>query len=341
MSLSKADQTRIITEESEKFLDSQFAGLDLSSYPQLQEPPNDTSMTDDRFAKPWGDLGGFDSKGLKRFLADPDAESLERAGEETGNPKLLAEVRGRKAAAIVAEFRRRNPAYLQTNLNRRRLVGVMAYNFLGRDEIECIDDAVDELVAADHWTVANLESAYMALLAEGLLVEPSNQPRQLTDAQRLRCAQLAANGAVLDAMVEYIKHRLSQDACDEVAFMLSEPSEFTIDPAIRPILEEAVWFGFENSRHDYSPTPERRTFLRHYVAGRFLTLELLNAAWKACQEFERDALRSGILGQVQPAGDQAQQVDLDSLSDEEVNNLYHRTLRTIATDFRGSSGVLV
>ena len=116
-----------------------------------------------------------------------------------------------------------------------------------------------------------------------LLSIPPTNARPLKEAQRLRAEQLAANGDVLGAIVEYVKGRISEQAGYEVAFTLGDPLAFTTDPKMRPILEEACFFCWEAYRKDYSPTVDRRQFLRDYCSGRFVTIALLDAAWEECK----------------------------------------------------------
>jgi hypothetical protein len=78
----------------------------------------------------------------------------------------------------------------------------------------------------------------------------------------------------------------------------------------------------------YSSTSERKSFMREYIAGRIPTIKLLNEAWAACQAVERDVMRSGILQQATGAEEARPSApDLDGLSDEEVDGVYHRILR--------------
>jgi hypothetical protein len=90
------------------------------------------------------------------------------------------------------------------------------------------------------------------------------------------------------------------------------------------------------------PTPERRRYLREYVAGRIPNARLLDEAWKACQIEERDALRSGLLSSFhleQPAT--PSDGDLNELSDDAVRDLYQRTRRQIARDStRRQAGII-
>lgn len=110
------------------------------------------------------------------------------------------------------------------------------------------------------------------------------------------------------------------DALDEIA-----------DPALTNIVREAVWYCWEQGRPNYSPSPERRKFMREYIAGRIPTARLLDEAWAACQAEEKDAMRASVLGQVSK-NTTPQPQDLDALDDDEVDHLYHSTLRKIAKD---------
>jgi hypothetical protein len=211
------------------------------------------------------------------------------------------------------------------------------------DEFEDNDVAIRALVRVDKWTVNELTKAYRQLLREGSLSVPANQPRSLTDRELAQSAQLAANGDVIGAVCLYLQNRISSDVADEVSFSLMAPESFTSDPQFRPYIDEALLFAWENSRVDYSPSEARRGFLRDYVGGRFMTIALLDAAWEACKEAEKDASRSALFHpQLSEAG-QGGEADLDELSDEEINNLTKRTLRAHAQqvlDQRHRFGVL-
>lgn len=218
----------------------------------------------------------------------------------------------------------------------------MASDLLYENDISA-DEAHDLLVNQGYRTLANLEAAYRALDREGALEYPANQPRPLKASQRLRAEQLAANGDVLGGIVEYIKGRISEEAGYEVAFTLADPLAFTTDPSRRPILEEACWHCWEAYRKDYSPSPERRRFIRDYCAGRFVTVSLLDAAWEECKHAEQDALRSSLFSYPDEAGETLQPrtpISFDRLEDSDIDDLYHRTLREYARQAKRESGVL-
>jgi hypothetical protein len=105
------------------------------------------------------------------------------------------------------------------------------------------------------------------------------------------------------------------------------------DPALAKIVSEAVWYCWEQGRPGYSPTQPRRRFMQEYIAGRILTARLLDEAGAACQAEEKDAMRTSVLGEVQSEAE-PHALDLDSLNDDEVDRLYHDTMRKIAADSR-------
>jgi len=103
------------------------------------------------------------------------------------------------------------------------------------------------------------------------------------------------------------------------------------DPDLKQIVAEAVYFSWENSRGDYSPTAERRRALKDYVGNRIPTARLLDAAWQVIQRSEAE---SGLLRQFSEPEEKRPAPDLESLDDSEVDHLYHATLRKIAADSR-------
>lgn len=126
--LDKTTSKRIIAEKTARFMDGSFGQLDLFAFPDLNSPPPEDKQ-DQRFAREYGGTALFRSaSALRRFLADPDIDALERVGAEIGNPGLLADVRDRRAEAIVLEFKRSRPDNLATNPNYCAMIRTLAYN---------------------------------------------------------------------------------------------------------------------------------------------------------------------------------------------------------------------
>jgi hypothetical protein len=343
--LDQRMQDRTIAEETTRFMDGNFGQLDLSGSPHLNHPPaEDKFELQDRHGFNRVDESGLAGiNHLKDLLANPPREVLEEIAQATRNPELIAELADERAEQVANEFRRRNPGYLKCDANWRSIVATVAHNVLGEDDLEA-EDAQELLISGGHWTLQNLTAAYRTLDRVGALEYPANHARPLKESQRLRAEQLAANGDVLGGMVEYVKGRLGEEAGFQAAFTLDDPLAFTTDPKMRPILEEACYFCWEAYRNDYSPSADRRRFLREYCSGRFVTIALLDAAWEECKRVEKDLSRSTLLNSIGSETDETisqPSASLDRMDDKGIDDLYHRTLREYARTVKRQSGVLV
>ena len=321
-------------------MDDNFGQLDLSGCPSLLKPPSEESqLPDDRFA-PLDDRGiGVGAAALKRgieeLVSDPDVQL--QVAQETGNPELLEEYQNQQAEQAAREFMRRNPSYYRCPENWDAMVTTLAYNAFGWAEDEADnDEAEHELIQRGYFTVSNLTAAFKALHRVGALQVRPDQPRSLTQHQLRAIALQAGSGDVDGAISKYLLLRSPEDAAD--AFLnaptLSEALDEIADPSLANIVREAVWYCWEQGRPNYSPLPERRKFMRDYIAGRIPTARLLDQAWAACQLEETDAMRSSVLRQVE-TGTQTSALDLESLDDSEVDRLYHSTLKKITADSHG------
>jgi hypothetical protein len=116
---------------------------------------------------------------------------------------------------------------------------------------------------------------------------------------------------------------------------LTDVLEEVADPSLAKVVREAVWFCWEQGRPGYSPTAERRRFMQNYI-GRIPTARLLDEAWVACPAEEKDAMRARVLRRISEPEEKSAP-NLDSLSDDQVQNLYWGTLRKIATESRYAS----
>jgi len=343
--LNQRTKEQIVAEETSKFMDTQFGQLDLSGSPDLNNPRAEEQFElQDRHGFNRVDESGLAGVNqLKELLANPPREVVEEIARETGNPELVSELAQERAEDVAHEFRRRNPGYLKCDSNWRSMIETLAHNFLGEDDLEA-EDAQELLISGGFFTLEHLTAAFRALDRVGALEYPANHSRPLKAAQRMRAEQLSANGDVLGGIVEYVKGRISEEAGYEVAFTLEDPLAFTTDPKMRPILEEACLFCWEAYRKDYSPSPDRRRFLRDYCAGRFVTVALLDAAWEECKLVEKDSMRSALLNHV--GNEAVERIEdplpsLDRMDDAGIDDLYHRTLREYARTVKRQSGVLV
>ncbi len=169
-----------------------------------------------------------------------------------------------------------------------------------------------------------MSRSYKALLRSGELEVAPGTPRPQ-----------AASGDVEGAVSRYLLKRLPEDVAE--MWMYSTSHQEALDGVAKPefarIIEEAVFYCWENGRANYMPTPERQRYLRQYVAGRIPNARLLDEAWKACLGEERDGLRSGLLNQFRPEQPSVpSDEDIEDLSDDAVRDLYQRTRRHITRD---------
>jgi hypothetical protein len=303
-----------------------FAPLDTASFPNFQEASAPESH-DNRFSKHWTDTPlNASATALRQFVTDPPLDVLSRVGEETGNAGFRDEVRDRKGEAVAGSFKRANPDYLPTDNNYRLMATTLAFN-AGVQQEGDLRDIVDDLIDAGFWTVTNLTSTYRALDAEGMLEVAAGTARQLSSSERLRVTRLAQAGHVDQAIGEYLKCALDGDG-EELGM------ELLNDPNYRQVCDEAVWSVFADITYDYVPSAEREAYMQRHCAGRPVTLALLQTAWAACQKHEGNYARQEIISQVRPETQPPTERELDALQDNEIDALYHSSLRALADSYR-------
>jgi hypothetical protein len=310
--MNQETRTKIIAEETAKFLDPSFSQLDLSSFPDLHQPNPEVFTTEDQSGFNRVVLSG--SNRLKALAENPDREALEQLAKETGDPGLIERLQGDREVAEAKAFMATHPGYYKNDLN-----------------YETIREYLDE--RGLEFNRENLATAYRALSRVGTLQVDPDTPRPLTERDSRAIALQASSGDVEGAVGRYLQLRLPETAAQ--IWMYSTSLQEALDTIAAPeydrLLEEAVWFCWGHGRANYSPTRERRQFIHDYVAGRIPTARLLDEAWAACQAAEKDALRSTLFGQV-TSSQTEQQPDLENLSDQEINRLYNNALRQNAVD---------
>jgi hypothetical protein len=264
---------------------------------------------------------------LREFVSNPDVESLQRAGAETGNAGFIDEVRQRKGESVCARFKAANPGYIPTKNNYDTMVETLSWNALNAaDQEGTVDEQVAALIDLGFWTEQNLTATFNALTAEGLLEVPLRSTRELSTAERLRVTRMAQSGRADAAIGEFL--RCSLDGEEPDMDMLN-------DPDYLQACNDAVYSVFTDIQLDYSPTPEREAYLSRYAGTRPLTLALLEQAWRSCQADEQRYQRGELLDQFQrPQEIPTTPANLDALSDDAVDRLYHQSLRALADSVR-------
>ena len=330
MGLTPQQQQRIIEQES-AWIDSSFGGIDLSAYPALNPLPDD-DFHDPRFARDYRDTPfSRNAADLCKFLRNPDSEALQRAGNEIGNEDLLEEVRDRRGGVIAHAFKQQTPDYLPSDRNYENIVELLAESLLHRNDL-MVEDAVSELVEHGHWTISNIQDAWNTLKREGAAELQPGTPRDLSAQERLHVIRIAQQGNVTLAIGQFLSYALDEEAPSvNVAYA----------PRYRKVCDRATLFCFEAAQADYTPTPERREFLRRYCGGRPLTLAMLQQAWTACQRNESLHERDELLGIRQHCeSNTPSEIGFDALDDQTVNRLYHDSLRRYAKAVKRGPGIL-
>jgi hypothetical protein len=312
MTLNQARRNRIIAEESAKFLDPSFAQLDLSSFPDLNHPAQEEFVSEDKHGLNRVVVSG--SNQLKALAENPDREALEQIAKETGDPGLVERLQEDREVAEAKAFMSATPSYYRTDEN-----------------YDAIREYLEERDLA--FVRENIAIAHKALSRAGTLQVRPDTPRPLTERDSRAIALQASSGDVEGAVGRFLELRLPKTASEMWMYStsLQEALDGIAAPEYKRLVEEAVWFCWGHGRASYSPTHARRQFIQEYVAGRIPTAKLLDEAWSACQVAEKDALRSTLFGQVQPSPTE-QQPDLDSLTDQQIDKLYHGALRKNAVE---------
>jgi hypothetical protein len=309
-------RARIIQEESSRFLDGHFAGLDLSGSPDFANPITEKFEPCDRDGLSNVDVSGLPSTNhLKQFVNQPDMETLARVAQETGDQQLIERVKDERENTEAKAFVASHPSYYRDDDNYETIRGYLEERDLAFNR-------------------QNLAIAYKALSRTGKLQVDPDTARPLTERDSRAIALQASSGDAEGAVGRYLQLRLPQQASELWMYStsLQEALDAIAAPEYKRLVEEAVWFCWSHGRANYSPTRARREFIQDYVAGRIPTAHLLDQAWDACQAAEKDALRSTLFGQVATQPERDQQPDLDSLSDSEINKLYTGALRTNAVE---------
>jgi hypothetical protein len=145
--------------------------------------------------------------------------------------------------------------------------------------------------------------------------------KKLSKSQELDVIRMCQVGKIQDAIVNFLFFSLGEIDTDPLN-----------DPRYLPVCNQAVWFCFIHSTPDY--TPDAKPFMEKFLAGReALTVHLLQIAFK---RFQEDQKRITLLPRNGEQDTQIQnsEIDLESLSDEEISRLREDSLRAYAKQGR-------
>jgi hypothetical protein len=273
--------------------------LDLSSYPHLV-PLADAPEETDEFAMPDRASKGLGSADLKKFLANPDRESV----AELHDPEALKKYdeqygNGSTVYASGVPFQ----VYLRDGKwNARGKVNGQLHRF----------------------TADTRDALYPKIMG----VVNQNVIKELTRTQELEIIRLCQSGRGNEGIARYLEYRLGP----ERGASYNSPTELTSDPALLPVLNECASFTFFHSRPDVQNSPEFESFAQDYLAERPATHQLLSFAWEAFQRQQREQYRYELLAPEAENAPTATQID--DLDDVSVNRLMVDTKRQFAREVR-------
>ena len=231
-------------------------------------------------------------KGFFRFagsLANPqnaeDRMNLEDLAQRSGPEAAASFVAVANDAAIESinlEFARRNPDYYLCEENADAIISCLAQRYLGygvSDAEDNAEDLMNDLFVSGYWTAQNLQAAYEELYAKGALKAAPGKAKPITpdDRQALSIAAAAiANERDLDRVLNaYLQFSLGDDAPGHWKQVVGKIQ-------YAGVLFDAVMFAWSHKRADYEPSTGAEQYIRKYIANRFPTFSLLDAAWTKC-----------------------------------------------------------
>lgn len=334
------EQTKqMIEAEAERFIDSQFGGLDLSSFPNLQKPATEESAAEDKHGFSNVDFG--QGNPLKSFAENPDEETLSRIAQETGNSELAAQLAEERATQVAKDFVTQTPQYLQTDENFEAIVSYLLTRRLGQSlrTYDDADSASIALLSAGFWTLSELTAAFKALLRAGQLEVEAGVAKALSESERLHVISLCKSNQLEDAVSQYLSYsypNAERDWADVTSF-LSDPN--TVD-----VRNSACRFAWYHSR-PVEDSAEWRAFEQRWFKHRPIrTIADYDHAYAEFQKQYKTEVRNKLLfgdeqNNVKTPAEREQ--SLDDLSDEQISQLQTATLREMARRIKRGQGVLV
>lgn len=265
-----------------------------------------------------GDLNPYVISNAKQEYQDMLRDPAVRAELAQRDPKFAEQYQAEQIEAVVAEFRERNPEYLETARNAAAVIQPLARKYLRKYSLD-EQEAGEELYRAGHWTVKNLEAQYKACLKAGTLDVPKGHTKQLTDQEKLEVLAILRGGDDEGAVLRYL----------DLAFGGSIPQQGIRTPqqlmARYPdAFNEAAVFVWVNSRTDVTPD-ELRDFQREKLAQiPLLSIMLISQAWHEWNKGRHTAKMQGAVDRFRRT---QQEEDLDSLSDAEIDRRLQQARR--------------
>lgn len=170
------------------------------------------------------------------------------------------------------------------------------------------------------------------LAATKYLYAMSHKPavRELSERQLNLIGSIAASGRVDEALDKYVALAVVGNISDNT---------LRADPKYKGMLNQAVWFCWSQANHEYSLENDGdfMFFLEQYARGKsHLTVDLCTIAWNKFKEQRGQHQREAVVAAkfAEPTDPKTITAGIDEGSDEEVRDLYKRTMKHIAATAR-------
>lgn len=264
------------------------ANLSLEAYPWLQQQSEPT-FEDDKFA-PLDTRGqGAGSSGLKKFLGNPDRESV----VELRDLELLRKYDEQHGSGTTV-YANGVPFQISQRGDKWHAKG------------KTPDGTVHRFSA----------SSRDALFPRISRAVEENAVKELTPSQRLEVVRVAQAGNVGAAIVRYLEFAIGEKRAARYA----SPNQMLGDPTLADIFDEAAsvtWFAARPKARD---SEEFQEFLQEYRGNRPLNHDLLDGAYESFTERSHRLIYAPL-----QETQQTKPESLDNLSDQEVERLLAKT----------------
>lgn len=103
--MDQKTRDRLISEETPRFVDESFGQVDVSAFPDLDNPRTETFEAADAHGFHNVDVSGLGTVNrLSELIERPDDATLAELAAETGDPNLIAKVNDARAEEVARQF---------------------------------------------------------------------------------------------------------------------------------------------------------------------------------------------------------------------------------------------
>jgi hypothetical protein len=154
--------------------------------------------------------------------------------------------------------------------------------------------------------------------------------RELTRAEQLAVIRMCQNGQKHEAIGYYLNLALGQSR-------YADDADVITNPGLLPLMNEIAEFTWFHSTPQAQDTDEWHTFKDDFLNDRPVTHDLLDAAFEAFQEHQKQSRYTLLSSQVEepkPVDPRAVAASLEEMTDAQVDAAYKGVARELAQSYR-------